>query len=127
MRIMIKTVLTTAQEWGDVCGRITVIGSRSVISTSNTRKITAIRKNCRENGVRAEALGSNPHSNGEGFSRSSLDFFDSSEAIIITAVDRIIHSVVIVSTLIIICSFSVFLIGSQMYIYTKHIATSSVD
>lgn len=37
---------------------------------SNTRKITANKKNRRENGVRAEFFGSNPHSKGESFSRS---------------------------------------------------------
>lgn len=36
----------------------------------------AIRKKCRENGSRAEALGSNPHSNGDLFSRSRNDFFE---------------------------------------------------
>lgn len=35
-----------------------------------------IRKKCNENGIRAEDLGSNPHSNGEHFSRSMNDFFD---------------------------------------------------
>ena len=40
---------------------------------SKTRKITASRKNRRENGVRAEFLGSNPHSNADNFSRSWLD------------------------------------------------------
>lgn len=33
-------------------------------------KITASRKNRRENGIRALRLGSNPHSNGDDFSRS---------------------------------------------------------
>lgn len=45
-------------------------GRRRTISISNTRKITANRKNRRENGIRAEFRGSNPHSNGESFSRS---------------------------------------------------------
>jgi len=45
------------------------IGKIKVISTSKIKKITAIRKNRRENGVREEDLGSNPHSNGDGFSR----------------------------------------------------------
>jgi hypothetical protein len=35
-----------------------------------------IKKKCRENGIRAEDLGSNPHSNGEHFSRSLNDFFE---------------------------------------------------
>jgi hypothetical protein len=36
-------------------------------------KITANIKNRVENGVRAEFIGSNPHSNGEIFSRSVVD------------------------------------------------------
>lgn len=51
---------------------IIVIGSGIIraISMSNTRKITASRKNRREKGIRADLLGSNPHSNGDIFSRS---------------------------------------------------------
>lgn len=48
-------------------------GSRSAISMSNTRKITAKRKNRIENGRRALFLGSNPHSNGDVFSRSGIE------------------------------------------------------
>jgi hypothetical protein len=36
----------------------------------------AIKKNRNENGKRADLFGSNPHSNGEIFSRSSMVFFD---------------------------------------------------
>ena len=54
-------------------------GRRSVISTSKMRKITAIKKNRRENGIRADPLGSKPHSNGEFFSRSLIVFFESKE------------------------------------------------
>ena len=46
--------------------------------------IMAIRKNCNENGNRAELFGSNPHSNGEDCSRSSIRFLDNSVANIIT-------------------------------------------
>ena len=46
------------------------IGINSTISMSNTIKIMARRKNRMENGIRAVLLGSNPHSNGEDFSRS---------------------------------------------------------
>lgn len=35
-----------------------------------------IKKKWSENGIRADDLGSNPHSNGEFFSRSENDFFD---------------------------------------------------
>lgn len=49
------------------------IGIRRTISMSNTMKITASRKNRVENGIRAEFIGSNPHSNGDVFSRSFDD------------------------------------------------------
>jgi hypothetical protein len=45
-------------------------GRIRVISTSKIRKITAIKKKRKENGRRPGLLGSNPHSNGDGFSRS---------------------------------------------------------
>ena len=51
-------------------------GSKSVISTSKIKKITAMRKKRREKGMRAEPLGSNPHSKGEFFSRSLIVFLD---------------------------------------------------
>ena len=41
-----------------------------MISTSKIKKMMVIKKNCSENGTRAEHIGSNPHSNGDGFSRS---------------------------------------------------------
>jgi hypothetical protein len=63
------------------------IGRSKAISTSKIMKITAIRKNRDENGSRAEFFGSNPQSNGELFSRSSLIFFEINVANIITAVD----------------------------------------
>lgn len=40
---------------------------------SNTRKIKASRKNRIEKGVRDIFFGSNPHSNGEVFSRSRIE------------------------------------------------------
>lgn len=48
------------------------IGSSSTISTSNTMKMMASRKNRIENGIRAVFFGSNPHSNADDFSRSLL-------------------------------------------------------
>lgn len=51
-------------------------GRSKVISTSKIKKITAIKKNRKENGIRADPLGSNPHSNGEFFSRSLIVFLD---------------------------------------------------
>jgi len=49
------------------------MGISSTISMSNTMKMIANRKNRVENGIRAEFIGSNPHSNGEIFSRSEFD------------------------------------------------------
>jgi hypothetical protein len=52
------------------------MGKIKAISTSKIKKITVIKKKCNEKGIRAEDLGSNPHSKGEDFSRSIKDFFD---------------------------------------------------
>jgi len=45
-------------------------GISKTISMSNTKKMMASRKNRIENGIRDMWFGSNPHSNGEVFSRS---------------------------------------------------------
>lgn len=37
-------------------------GSKRAISRSNSRKVIAIRKNFKENGRRADSMGSKPHS-----------------------------------------------------------------
>jgi hypothetical protein len=57
-------LLTSEKRSGD--GRI------RVISTSKIKKITVVKKKRREKGRRAVIGGSNPHSNGEGFSRLEL-------------------------------------------------------
>lgn len=49
---------------------IIIIGRIRAISTSKIKKIIVIKKNCKEKGRREEEKGSNPHSNGEVFSRS---------------------------------------------------------
>ena len=79
-------------------------GSNKVISTSKIRKITAIKKNRRENGNRAVPFGSKPHSNGEFFSRSEMVFFDNKEAIIITKIE--INKIIIIADVKIIIIFS---------------------
>lgn len=56
----------------NIVGRIG-IGRRRTISTSNTMKIMASRKNRIEKGIRAVFFGSNPHSNADDFSRSIYD------------------------------------------------------
>lgn len=57
-----------------------IIGNKSTISTSKIRKITANKKNRKENGRRADPRGSNPHSNGEDFSRSEVVRYDKTQA-----------------------------------------------
>lgn len=52
------------------------MGINKTISISNTMKMIANRKNRRENGMRAVWFGSNPHSNGDNFSRSEEVFID---------------------------------------------------
>ena len=49
------------------------IGTSKTISMSNTIKMIARRKKRIENGTRALWFGSNPHSNGEDFSRFKVD------------------------------------------------------
>lgn len=51
-------------------------GRSRVISTSKIKKMTAMRKNRREKGIRADPLGSKPHSKGEFFSRSLIVFLE---------------------------------------------------
>lgn len=67
-----------------------IIGIINTISTSKIKKMIAIKKNRREKGIREEDLGSNPHSNGDLFSRSVIDFFDKYDAKNIIIVEIII-------------------------------------
>jgi hypothetical protein len=53
--------------------RIMGSGINRTISMSNTRKISASKKNRMENGIRADRVGSNPHSKGDIFSRLFID------------------------------------------------------
>ena len=89
-------------------------GNKRVISTSKIKKITAIKKNRKENGSRAVPLGSNPHSKGEFFSRSDSVFFDSTEAIIITSeeIKKIIKIIIVIIIIIFSKIFLGLLIGS---------------
>jgi hypothetical protein len=91
-----KNNLTNSQIVRFDVGRIAIIGRRRAISTSKIKKITAIRKNRRENGSREDLLGSNPHSKGDLFSRSVMGFLDKIEARPITTVDRRIRMVAII-------------------------------
>jgi hypothetical protein len=54
--------------------KLIIIGKINTISTSKIKKIIAIKKKWREKGIRLGDWGSNPHSNGEFFSRSNWDF-----------------------------------------------------
>jgi len=66
------------------------IGINRTISMSNTIKIMASRKNRMENGIRALWLGSNPHSNGDDFSRFEVERIEVIQAIKNTINGRII-------------------------------------
>lgn len=66
--------------------KIIIIGRIKAISTSKIKKIIVIKKNRKENGNREDDLGSNPHSNGDLFSRSTKAFLDKIEAKNITTV-----------------------------------------
>lgn len=55
--------------------RIEINGIKSVISTSETRKITVIMKKCIGNGNRVLFLQLNPHSKGEAIPQSKNDLF----------------------------------------------------
>jgi len=68
-------------------------GNINTSSTSNTRKISAIKKNRIENGIRALNLGVNPHSKGLIFSQSNRDFFLKKIPAINTRLTKIIRVV----------------------------------
>lgn len=78
---------------------IIIIGRISVISTSKIKKIIVIKKNRKENGSRDDDLGSNPHSNGDLFSRSIKVFFDKIDANNITIVEIVIMMELIIRIL----------------------------
>lgn len=77
--------------------KIIVIGRgiNRIISISKTRKITASRKNRRENGIRAEDFGSKPHSNGVDFSRSVFFFNDRVSAAVITIIGKMVANIIV--------------------------------
>jgi hypothetical protein len=63
-------------------------GINRTISMSNTIKINASRKKRSENGIRAVFLGSNPHSNGDDFSRSVIERVARTHAAMKTTITR---------------------------------------
>jgi hypothetical protein len=71
--------------------RLSMIG-RGIIKTISISKIMKMipkRKNRKEKGIRAEDLGSNPHSNGEVFSRSfSVRIFKAQAAMAVKDLSR---------------------------------------
>lgn len=92
------------------------IGRRMAISTSKIKKIIAIIKNRKEKGIREFEKGSNPHSNGEDFSRSINVFFLTVLAIIIIikAKPRIIVKIKN-KVSIVLSGVSELFIGSEIY------------
>lgn len=105
---------------------IIIIGRIKAISTSKIKKIIVIKKNRRENGKREDLLGSNPHSKGEHFSRSVIDFFDNKEAKnIIIIVNKIINKLINKVIKIIYTKLNlVLMIGSHIYYYTIQITSN---
>lgn len=57
-----------------LASKFLIAGKSKTISTSKIKKIIVIKKNRNEKGKRDFLLISNPHSNGEVFSRSRKDF-----------------------------------------------------
>jgi hypothetical protein len=84
--------------------KIIIIGRIKAISTSKIKKIIVIKKKRIEKGIREEFIGSNPHSNGDIFSRSANDFFDNkvakyiTTAAIIKIINLIKYKVIIIYT-----------------------------
>lgn len=74
---------------------IGIIGKIKAISTSKIKNTIAIKKNRREKGSREDLFGSNPHSNGEDFSRSLNAFFERIDASNITIIEIIKIKVII--------------------------------
>jgi hypothetical protein len=64
-------------------------GNSKTISTSKIKKIIASKKKRKEKGSRADLIGSNPHSNGDLFSRSLNVRFDKTHPRDITIKDNI--------------------------------------
>jgi hypothetical protein len=88
-------------------GRIGM-GSRRTISTSNTMKMMASRKNRIENGIRAVFFGSNPHSKADDFSRSTCDRMLINHAAVNVRMAIVVAVIVIVSGRIIIRKLKIF-------------------
>lgn len=96
---------------------VKITGKIIAISISKIKKRTAIRKNWIENGDRADLFGSNPHSNGDLFSRSFFEVLEIVEHNIIMQIDRIIANdsdIIIIK--IIFSLLKDLLIGSQLYL-----------
>lgn len=84
IKIKIKEILIEIHEVKDVENMLIIEGRINTISTSKIKKIIVIRKNCSEKGIREDDFWSNPHSNGDNFSRSKKDFFEKKSDISIT-------------------------------------------
>lgn len=96
--------------------RVIIIGIIKAISTSKIRKIIAIKKKCKEKGNREELNGSNPHSNGDLFSRSLIIFFDKILARIITSI-----AIVIIINLIQKIMYIIYIIIIKLYDWKSYI------
>lgn len=61
---------------------------------SKTKKMIVRRKNRIENGIRADLIGSKPHSKGDSLSRSIEDRWDNIRAAIRTAIGTIVDKII---------------------------------
>lgn len=104
IRIIINTIIVTIQVEIKVYFNVITIGKIITISISKIKNRTAIRKNCNENGIRDDLFGSNPHSKGDIFSRSKIDFLEIIEHATINTIEITIANEIIIRILFIILS-----------------------
>lgn len=107
---------------------VMIIGKIITISTSKMRNSTAIRKNCKENGNRAVDFGSNPHSNGDIFSRLIILFLEIIVHSVINTTVSVPAIIILIITFIITFSYLRSIDWkSIIFYYTKKVASSSVN
>lgn len=107
---------------------VIIIGKIITISISKIRNKIAIRKNWIEKGMRDDLIGSNPHSNGDIFSRSRIVFFEIIEHIIINNNEIKQHNAIVNNIKNITFSLlKIFWLEVKYILYTKKVTTSSVN
>lgn len=121
---MIKKEVRNNHDIEYLIWKIKGIGIIRVISTSKIRKITAVKKNCIENGAREKNWGLNPHSKGDNFSRSLKDLSPIKEFNIIIIIERIREIKKIIIITFFLETIKLETLGTK---YTKNVRTSSIN